>query len=165
MRPMSDLPADPHRVVRSTPCALQALHQFTKYETMEVSTYMEQNQQTDQIQKHGSESSTALGKLLAELRSAKGLTSYELARRTGIHRSTLTRIEEGTTTTPDVETLNSLAQALDADPEDLYDALWADKSEPLPSAATYLRSKYRLSEHQAKQAEQFLEQLTDTSAK
>ena len=108
---------------------------------------------------------TALGSLMAQIRSDQGLSLFELAKRTGIHRSTLMRIEEGATTTPDTQTLNALAKALGTDPEDLYDALWQDKSEPLPSAAIYLRSKYRLSDDQAKQAEQFLDHLTDPDTK
>lgn len=126
---------------------------------------METKQQTAAGTNQPEPTPTTLGSLMAQMRSAKGLSLFELAKRTGIHRSTLMRIEEGATATPDTHTLNALARALDADPEDLYDALWQDKSEPLPSAAIYLRSKYRLSEDQAKQAEKYLDRLTDTTTK
>jgi len=106
---------------------------------------------------------TTLGNLLARLREDQGLSLFELARRTGIHRSTLLRIESGASAKPDIETLNALARALETDPEEFYDAIWQDTAEPLPSPAIYLRSKYKLSERQAKQAEQILEQFTDLS--
>jgi transcriptional regulator with XRE-family HTH domain len=120
-------------------------------------------QTTKHTNDEGTEQSeaTTLGDLLARLREDRGLSLFELGKRTGIHRSTLMRIESGSSAKPDIETLNALARALDTDPEEFYDAIWQDTAEPLPSPSIYLRSKYNLSERQARQAEQILEQFTD----
>jgi transcriptional regulator with XRE-family HTH domain len=102
-----------------------------------------------------------LAELLKRLREAAGLSLYELDKRTGINRSTLMRIEDGTTTQPDVDTLNRLARALGVDPEDFYDALWAHTAEPLPSPATYFRRKYALSDEQVAELEAAVERITN----
>jgi DNA-binding XRE family transcriptional regulator len=52
-----------------------------------------------------------LGQRLRELRLAAGLTQAELARRTGIHRPNIARVEAGRHT-PSLETLARLAQAI-----------------------------------------------------
>lgn len=52
-----------------------------------------------------------LGKRIRELRLAAGLTQAELARRTGIHRPNIARVEAGRHT-PSLETLTRLAQAI-----------------------------------------------------
>lgn len=104
---------------------------------------------------------TKLGTLITQLRTAAGLSMYHLAQRTGLNRSTLMRIEDGTYQQPTVETLNKLAQALDAEPEDLYDAVWKDSEEPLPSLGVYFRSKYHLSEQQIAELQSTVERITD----
>lgn len=52
-----------------------------------------------------------LGKRIRELRLAAGLTQAEVARRTGIHRPNIARVEAGRHT-PSLETLTRLAQAI-----------------------------------------------------
>lgn len=52
-----------------------------------------------------------LGARLRELRQAAGLTQAELARRTGIHRPNIARVEAGRHT-PSLETLSRLASAI-----------------------------------------------------
>lgn len=52
-----------------------------------------------------------LGARLRELRTAAGLTQAELARRTGIHRPNIARVEAGRHT-PSLETLARLAEAI-----------------------------------------------------
>jgi DNA-binding XRE family transcriptional regulator len=52
-----------------------------------------------------------LGARLRELRLAAGLTQAELARRTGIHRPNIARVEAGRHT-PSLETLSRLAVAI-----------------------------------------------------
>lgn len=54
---------------------------------------------------------TQLGARLRELRRTAGLTQAELARRTGIHRPNIARVEAGRHT-PSLETLTRLAQAI-----------------------------------------------------
>jgi transcriptional regulator with XRE-family HTH domain len=52
-----------------------------------------------------------LGQRLRELRQTAGLTQAELARRTGIHRPNIARVEAGRHT-PSLETLARLAAAI-----------------------------------------------------
>jgi transcriptional regulator with XRE-family HTH domain len=52
-----------------------------------------------------------LGARLRELRLAAGLTQAELARRTGIHRPNIARVEAGRHT-PSLETLARIANAI-----------------------------------------------------
>ncbi|MBX3275775.1 MAG: helix-turn-helix transcriptional regulator [Sandaracinaceae bacterium] len=52
-----------------------------------------------------------LGQRIRELRLAAGLTQAELARRTGIHRPNIARVEAGRHT-PSLETLARLASAI-----------------------------------------------------
>ncbi|MCA9580541.1 MAG: helix-turn-helix transcriptional regulator [Myxococcales bacterium] len=54
---------------------------------------------------------TQLGARLRELRLLAGLTQAELARRTGIHRPNIARVEAGRHT-PSLETLSRLATAI-----------------------------------------------------
>ncbi len=60
---------------------------------------------------NGSVDGVKLGKRIRELRLAAGLTQAELARRTGIHRPNIARVEAGRHT-PSLETLARLAQAI-----------------------------------------------------
>jgi transcriptional regulator with XRE-family HTH domain len=64
-----------------------------------------------------------LAQLVRQLRTAAGLTQFELERRSGVNRSTLMRIERGTVSHPDVPTLNALARVLNVDAEVFYDAV------------------------------------------
>ncbi|GAB5547469.1 MAG: hypothetical protein SangKO_072290 [Sandaracinaceae bacterium] len=52
-----------------------------------------------------------LGQRIRELRLAAGLTQAELARRTGIHRPNIARVEAGRHT-PSLETIARLANAI-----------------------------------------------------
>lgn len=60
---------------------------------------------------NGSIDGVKLGRRIRELRLAAGLTQAELARRTGIHRPNIARVEAGRHT-PSLETLARLAQAI-----------------------------------------------------
>ena len=104
---------------------------------------------------------TSLSELFNRLRSDADLSLYELERRTGIRRSTLMRIADGTTTQPSASTLNRLARALEVDPETLYDAVWKDADGPLPSAAMYFRDKYALNDEQIAKLTRTLKRFTD----
>lgn len=102
-----------------------------------------------------------LGTRLAELRSEAGISLYELEKRSGVNRPKLLRIESGAIRQPTVETLNRLAAALDVDPEELYDAAWAESADPLPSLPTYFRSKYQLSDQQIAAVEKAVKRIAD----
>ena len=110
-------------------------------------------------------SPTPLAELVQRLRTEAGLSMYELAKRSGINRSTLMRIEDGTTTQPDSGTLNTLARALNVEPEVFYDAVWQDTDAPLPSLGLYFRSKYRLSPRQIAEIEDSIQHITDKPGK
>jgi DNA-binding XRE family transcriptional regulator len=60
---------------------------------------------------YGAIDGVKLGRRVRELRLAAGLTQAELARRTGIHRPNIARVEAGRHT-PSLETLARLAQAI-----------------------------------------------------
>jgi transcriptional regulator with XRE-family HTH domain len=110
------------------------------------------------------DNATSLGALLQRLRTDAGISLYALAERTGINRSTLMRIEAGTTTQPDVQTLNALARALGVEAELFYDAVWETSEGPLPSAATYFRSKYQLSDAQIAEVTRTLDRMAKNPA-
>ncbi len=57
-----------------------------------------------------------IGLRVRELREAQGLSQSELARRTGIAQSTLSKLEAGSTTGIDFITLEKLAKGLGCDP-------------------------------------------------
>lgn len=103
-----------------------------------------------------------LGPLVKQLREAAGLTLFELAKRTGLNRSVLARIEDGTTAQPSNRSLSVLARALNIDPEVFYDALWWQDTETrLPSPRVYLRSKYHLNEAQIAEIEASLRRVRE----
>lgn len=54
-----------------------------------------------------------------DLRRARGLTQVQLAERCGMPQSTISRIESGTTSGVDFETLDKIAAALEVHPSDL----------------------------------------------
>ena len=56
---------------------------------------------------------------LRELRKAKGLTQVELASRTGIDQSAISRIENGDTSAMYFSVIDRLCSALDCEPGDL----------------------------------------------
>jgi len=60
---------------------------------------------------NGTVDGVRLGQRIRELRLAAGLTQAELARRTGIHRPNIARVEAGRHT-PSLETLARLATAI-----------------------------------------------------
>lgn len=101
------------------------------------------------------------GEFVRSLRQEADLTLYELEKRSRISRSTLMRIENGEHARPNTSTLNRLAHGLDIDPERLYDAVWDQAEDPLPSPAVYFRSKYRLNAQQIEELERSLEAMTD----
>lgn len=107
-------------------------------------------------------SPTTLAELLTRLRTEAGLSMYELAKRTGVDRSILLRIEAGTTTHPYTETLNALARGVGVEPELFYDAVWQDTDQPLPSPALYFRSKYQFTDEQIAELEASVDRLAKT---
>jgi DNA-binding XRE family transcriptional regulator len=110
------------------------------------------------------EHSTPLGELITRLRTEAGLSGSELAKRSGVDKSQLYKIENGFTQSPSSEKLQQIARALDVDVEDLYEALWRTNPESLPSTPTFFRTAHGLSDRQIEQVIQFIDHLPpDTS--
>lgn len=105
-----------------------------------------------------------LGHKLRSLRGQAQLSLYELEKRTGINRPNLMRLEDGVIRQPTTETLNKLADVFGVDPEELYDAAWAEQSAPLPSLRTYFRSKFDLPDDQIERLERLMGTLRPESA-
>ncbi|UGT64437.1 helix-turn-helix domain-containing protein [Nocardia asteroides] len=106
--------------------------------------------------------STPLGELLKKLREERGLTYYALQERTGIERTNIRRIEVGTLSNVKPATLERLADALDVDVEDFYEAHWKTTSQPLPSLPTYFRTKHRyLTEGDIAKIENFVQRTEE----
>ena len=102
-----------------------------------------------------------LGRLLKRLREEADLSLYELAKRSGVNRAKLLRLESGELRQATGPVLHKLADALGVELEDFYDAIWQDKDEPLPSPAIYFRSKYGLSDEQIAELEVTIKRLAD----
>lgn len=85
---------------------------------------------------------TRIGRLIRTAREAKGISTKELARRSGLIDTTIGRIERGETAMPSQDALIDLANALDLDLADLYVAARYMHPGTLPTFAPYLRSKY-----------------------
>lgn len=107
------------------------------------------------------------GEGLRALRRQCGISVVDMAEKTGISRSNLHRLEAGEIAEPSIETLNTLANALDVEPEDLYDLAWTTNATNtgLPSLPTYFRAKYDLDDDQIKAVERALKRVTKTESK
>lgn len=111
---------------------------------------------------HNTPTPTPLSRLLSGLRHEAGLTTWALARRSGIDRSNIRRIESGTVSNITVVTMQKLADALEVEVERFYEAHWETTGQPLPSLPTYFRTKYRqLSDRQIAEIEEFVAELRD----
>ena len=86
---------------------------------------------------------TSLGRTIKAARTAKNLTAYEVAQRTGVvHRATVQRIESGEILRPRPETLQRLADVLDLDIDDLLSHAGYVQLSDLPGFEPYLRAKH-----------------------
>lgn len=88
------------------------------------------------------EDTKQLGDYLKTARTERGWSAHELSRRTGIHPSTIIRIEDGEFNNPRPEKLAVIAEELGLSLADVYArANYATPSD-LPSLTPYLRTKY-----------------------
>lgn len=76
-----------------------------------------------------------LGAIISEKRKQAGLTIDELAAKSGVPKGTLNKIINGYTRDPQIETVKSIARALDCTLEDFDDA---------PRVRTLSQDEYRL---------------------
>lgn len=80
--------------------------------------------------------------LIRSRRIELGLSASQAARNAGMTPSTLTRLENGESTTPTAPSLQSLGEALDIRTADLFAALGWTPQDELPTLTPYLRRKY-----------------------
>lgn len=109
-------------------------------------------------------SDSELPELSAALRAHRtraGLTVRQLAEKSGLTSSTLSRLETGQIETPRPEHLQRLARALDVDIEDLYAVAGYLMPEGLPELRPYLRAKYGLPDQAARQLDEYFQALRD----
>lgn len=82
------------------------------------------------------------GAWLRQQRQAAGLTTYLLAKQTGIDRGTIVRFEQGAMAAPSPEKLARIANAIDVELADIYTMVGYAIPDSLPSYQPYLRRKY-----------------------
>ncbi|WP_175511474.1 helix-turn-helix domain-containing protein [Alicyclobacillus macrosporangiidus] len=56
-----------------------------------------------------------------EVRQQRGITTYELAKRSGLAQSFVWKLDHGKIKSPSINTLTKLAKALDCSVDDLYE--------------------------------------------
>lgn len=84
----------------------------------------------------------SLGSKINEIRKRKGLSIDELCELSGIPKGTLSKITAGITTSPTLDTVRAIANALECKLDDLDDSQSAKKS---PSTAEAAPGKDRIS--------------------
>ncbi len=88
--------------------------------------------------------SSPLGTSLRQRRQDLGLSLGQLADRTGLHKSFLSRLESGVVRQPSADSLQRVAAALSLPETDLFGLLDDRVRDQLPSLRPYLRAKYDL---------------------
>ncbi len=102
-----------------------------------------------------------LGDELRARRAAANLTVRQLAEKSGLVGSTLSRLETGQIDSPRPEHLQQLARALACDVEDFYALAGYLMPEGLPELRPYLRAKYGLGDSAARRLEGYFQALQD----
>lgn len=86
---------------------------------------------------------TKLGKAISKRRQRLRISASELARRTGLSTTTVTRTELGEITSTRIETVQTLAQALNIPMTELLTESQIINGKDLPAMTPYLRTKYK----------------------
>lgn len=146
----------PSRVVHSTTVAPVATNDLLRHNVQQM-----EDGNDDRNEQGDEQAPSSLAEVLTRLRTEAGFTMYQLAKRSGVSRGQLSRMESGEARHPASETLQRLARALEVQPEEFYDAAWQDNGGPLPSPAVYFRSKYQLTDTQIAELEASVKQITD----
>ena len=89
------------------------------------------------------EQSRKLARMLRSRREELGLSASQLARRANVAVGTVTRIELAQIPAPKVESLRSIADALDLPITDLLATAALLRDDELPTMPVYLKLKYR----------------------
>ncbi len=98
-----------------------------------------------------------LGTYLRDARARAGLSIRELERLTGVANSYLTKLELNQKTNPSAEVLLKLAEVLELDPSEVLRFIGIAPPRIIPSMEVVFRSKYGLSEAEAKEAAALIE--------
>ena len=85
----------------------------------------------------------ALARLLRSHREKAGISASELARRAGVDKGTVTRIELGQIPSPKADNLRAIAEAIGLSASDVFTAAGWVPAHELPTMRPYLRTKYR----------------------
>jgi len=107
-----------------------------------------------------------LGRLIYQQRVTVGISQEQLAKKAGMHLSTVSRIEQGAIESPDPLKLQRLASALGTDVEDYFALVGYFTPHGLPSLAPYLRAKFGASPEVAREVENYFAWMNnrDTAA-
>ncbi len=105
-----------------------------------------------------------LGHLIYQQRVTTGFSQEQLAKTTGIHLSTIARIERGEIGSPDPLKLQRLASALGTDVEDYFALVGYFTPHGLPGLAPYLRAKFGASPEVAREVENYFAWMNDREA-
>lgn len=89
------------------------------------------------------EQAKRFGQWLRQQRQASGLSTYQLAKQTGLSRGTIVRFEQGAFAAPAPDKLATIAAAIGVELADVYAMAEYAVPDDLPSFQPYLRSKYR----------------------
>jgi transcriptional regulator with XRE-family HTH domain len=101
-----------------------------------------------------------LGQYLRHKREALGLSTRQLAKRSGVNDVTISRIERGEFAAPRPDKLAKLADALGISGFDLLERADYVTADELPNFVPYLRSKYQdLPEEAVAQIERYVGRL------
>jgi transcriptional regulator with XRE-family HTH domain len=98
-----------------------------------------------------------LSSILRRERARSGMTVRELAEKSGLVPSTVSRLESGQIAEPRPSHLQKLAQALGIDVEELYAEAGYIAPGDLPELRSYLRVKYGLGDEAASRIEGYVE--------
>ena len=103
-----------------------------------------------------------LAEYIGLVRERAGISQSELARRSGIDQTTVSRIESGAVT-PTPDRLSRLAEALQVNSGDLFGLAGYTRPTDLPSLPVYLRTKYgqHLTDEQRRELRAWLDQTKE----
>lgn len=102
-----------------------------------------------------------LGEYIRAQRETLGISQRQLADRTGLHHSTLARLEAGDYAQPAPANLHRIAEALDLDPADLFALAGHTVPSELPSFTPYLRAKYAIPDRAARELADYFRYMTE----
>jgi transcriptional regulator with XRE-family HTH domain len=104
-------------------------------------------------------SNNELGQMIRSHRTAAGLSMSDLAKQSGVDRSTIYRIETGEFAEPSPQRLQRIAAVLGTDVEDYFGLAGYFTTHGMPNLGVYLRTKYDASPEIASDVENYFHYL------